>query len=166
MNDITIQIPLTQGRVCAVDEIDGDLAELKWFAHKSRHVYYVERRPYIGSRKQITVKMHRLIMERILRRALSPSELVDHSNGNGLDNRRSNLRLATRTQNRVNSRRPSNNTSGYKGVYWDAQRNLWTAMIRVDGRLITIGDYATRDEAHDAYKIAVVEHYGDFARIE
>ena len=87
---------------------------------------------------------------------------VDHINGNGLDNRRSNLRPASRSQNGANRGAPSNNTSGFKGV--TRFRLKWMAKIQVHGRTIHLGLFATPQEAARAYDTAALEHFGEYAR--
>lgn len=95
-----------------------------------------------------------------------PNGHIDHINGDGLDNRWSNLRLATHAQNRANSRRQKNNTSGFKGVVWDKARGKWIAAIRADGKGIYLGRFNTPEAAHAAYVAAAERHFGSFARTE
>jgi hypothetical protein len=100
---------------------------------------------------------------------------VDHKNNNGLDCRRENLRLANRTENGANRDkfvgRPGRKfTSRYKGVvdrskHLAANADPWLARIRVDGRLIHIGRFATEEEAARAYDAAAIQHFGEFARL-
>ena len=77
---------------------------------------------------------------------------VDHINGNKLDNRLQNLRLATNSQNQQNRPAPKNNTSGYRGVTWHKQANKWMARLCHNKRRITIGFYDTPHEAYQAFK--------------
>ena len=96
-----------------------------------------------------------------------PDGLVDHINGDRLDNRIENLRLATHSQNGANAKRHSRNTSGYKGVSRVVKRGEWTgrwqASITVRNKQMNLGAYATREDAHAAYLRAAQAHYGDFA---
>jgi hypothetical protein len=102
--------------------------------------------------------MHRVI-------AGTPEDYqTDHINGDGLDNRRSNLRDATHNQNQHNSRTPVNNTSGVKGVQWHSQRAKWHARIGVGGKSRSLGLFASLDEAKAAYEKASAELHGDFGR--
>ena len=89
--------------------------------------------------------------------------VIDHINGIRGDNRISNLRLATRSQNAVNSGMRSSNTSGQKGVYMNKQVGKWVAEIKVDGRRKRIGTFSDIDEAAVAYQMAAEHHFGDFA---
>lgn len=90
-------------------------------------------------------------------------EIVDHMDNNGLNNRRSNLRLATYSQNAANRRRNKGKADGYKGVYWCKGKAKWRAKICVNQRDIHIGYYDTPDDAHSAYCAAAVKYHGEFA---
>lgn len=84
-------------------------------------------------------------------------DYIDHVDGNGLNNRFSNLRKATRSQNLANSHKLQ------RGVYFENGR--FRAMIRVNGNLIHLGMYLDREEAQTAYNVAANKFFGDFARI-
>lgn len=107
---------------------------------------------------QSTQYIHRIVMQ-------APKGFdVDHINGNKLDNRRTNLRLATRSQNNINKKRlVRNNTSGVCGVSWSRSINKWDTYIQVHGKLIRLGYYTSLDEAKQARKTAEVKYYGAFA---
>lgn len=103
--------------------------------------------------------MHRLIMD-------CPKGLeVDHINGNGLDNRRINLRICSRSQNSCNRPAPSNNITGYKGVYWDENKNRYRAVITKDKVVYRLGRYKTAREAAVAYNLAAKKYHGVYAFI-
>lgn len=91
-----------------------------------------------------------------------PGLEIDHANGDRIDNRLSNLRLATRSQNQANKGVFKNNTTGYKGV--SRNRRKFRAAIHHNGRYIHIGNFETTEAAHEAYKLAASELYGEFAR--
>lgn len=155
----TAEIPLTQGRVATVDAIDADLIDILWhvltWGHSSYAYCYLDK---------LNKPMHRLILARELGRELLPKEFVDHINGDGLDNRRINLRIATHQQNIRNQRLSKANTSGYKGV---SKRNKrWGSCISVDGKTIHLGRFDTPEEAHEAYCQAARKYFGEFARSE
>ena len=95
-----------------------------------------------------------------------PEHEIDHVNGDRLDNRFCNLRQATRTQNGRNLGMKKNNTSGYRGVTWDAQSQRWKAQITVNRKQIHIGLFDTPKEAHVAYCKAAVFYFGEFARAQ
>lgn len=88
---------------------------------------------------------------------------IDHINGIGSDNRISNLRLATHSQNLANSRRSKNNRSGYKGVYFHKGQGKWIAKIQVNRRTIHLGCFLTPEDAHEAYVKAANDMWGAFA---
>lgn len=95
-----------------------------------------------------------------------PPEKVDHENRVRSDNRKSNLRLATHSQNLANSCRPSHNTSGFKGVSWNRAMNKWLAQIQADGQNTNLGYFSDPKEAHQAYVDAARQLYGEYARAE
>lgn len=148
-------IQLTKGNQCAVNTQDFDLNEFKWSSQLNGGNNYAIRN---GS-----IQMHRIIMSRILDRELLPSERVDHKDGNGLNNRRNNLRLATHTQNMQNRKKHKNNTTGYKGVFKNGKKYI--ARIRVNGKLLSCGTYETPELAARAYDNAALIHFGEFARL-
>jgi hypothetical protein len=103
--------------------------------------------------------MHRLIMD-------APANMqVDHIDGDGLNNTRSNLRLCSNMQNCHNQGVAANNKSGYRGVSWDARRGKWRAVIMVNGRLRSLGYHATPADAAIAYDSAARQLFGEYARL-
>ncbi len=106
------------------------------------------------------VYMHRIIMNP------PDGKQVDHINGDGLDNRVENLRIATSSENNYNTGKQSNNTSGYKGVSWHKTRKTWQVLIGVGGRLIRIpGVFNSAEDAARAYDEAAKKYHGVFARL-
>jgi hypothetical protein len=89
---------------------------------------------------------------------------IDHSDTVRSNNRLDNLRLATNSQNRANSKKPSNNTSGFKGVHFSKVVDRYVASISVNGRTHHLGCYGTPEAAHAAYLNAAEWHFGPFAR--
>lgn len=94
-----------------------------------------------------------------------PIQELDHINGNGADNSISNLRLATHSQNMQNKKRPITNTSGFKGVIKD-NRGRWRATIKDGPTNRHLGVFPTPELAHEAYKLAAQQAFGQFARFE
>lgn len=159
-------IPLGKGYSTVIDAIDSDVMEEKWsvLIH-SDELVYVRRQLRTPEGKLITIMLHRVILSRMEGRPLIRSELTDHINRDGLDNRRENLRLATYAQNMHNQRLPSNNSSGYKGVKLDKRTGKWAARIGINGTQKWLGYYDKPTEAYAAYCEAAREYYGEFARL-
>jgi hypothetical protein len=152
----TREIPLKGGSTAIVDIEDYKWARLfKWTHYSSGDSHYA-RTSSPALRK--TVAMHRVIA------GAEPGQIVDHRNGNGLDNRKSNLRIATYSQNARNKRAQSN-SSRYKGVVFDEGRNNWIARVRRDGRYVVVGRFELEEEAAAAYNHAALQEYGEFAWI-
>ena len=118
----------------------------------------------VANTKPSMTYMHRLI-------AGTPRGMeTDHINGNGLDNRRSNLRIATPSQNSANTGKPKRpngerHTSQFKGVSWDKSRGKWQAKITVARKCRNLGRYEVEADAARAYDNAAVEAWGQFATL-
>lgn len=154
-DSVTIQLP--SGHTVYIDNVDADLAAMKWHKFKPRGIVYARQRPYVNG-KRINLYMHRIILERMLGRPLMPLEQVDHKDGDGLNNRRDNLRLATIAQNKRNRGMQANNTSGYLGVH-QTSTGRWE--VTICHRYI--GTFDTAEEGSQAYLQAAREIYGEFA---
>lgn len=96
----------------------------------------------------------------------APPMILDHKNGNTLDNRWENIRNAKSTENAWNARKSKNNTSGYKGVSLCKTTNRWRASIAHNGKRIQIGRFDTKEEAARAYAQMAIELHGEFSRVE
>jgi HNH endonuclease/AP2 domain len=151
------EIELTQGKIAVVaDHMFDWLNQWKWYAHKDHNTWYAMR----GVRKPVrkALLMHRVILD-------APHGVeVDHVDGNGLHNWPDNLRLATHSRNMSNRRIQSNNTSGYKGVSWDARKRKWQAILRANGRQKRLGYFIDLIAAARAYDAAARDAFGEFAR--
>lgn len=155
-----VKIELSRGMVALVDREDLDLVQQhRWHAytHNSR-TWYAKTNIRRPDGRQTTVYMHRLILG-----LTDPAVHVDHANGDGLDNRRANLRACTRNENMWNARKRADNASGFKGVHWRTARGKWQARIKVYGKRRSLGLFTTAAEAHAAYCRAADELHGDFA---
>lgn len=154
------RLSLNNEEFALIDEDDYKLvSEFKWFVDIKGKQKYAKCKKYIGrvSGKYIYKRLylHRLIMN-------PPKGMdVDHINGNGLDNRRCNLRICTRSQN-IRNAIGKKGTSQYKGVC--RHRNSWLASITKDYKQIHIGHYSTEIEAAKAYDKKAKELFGEFAK--
>lgn len=151
-----IRLPLTQGQFAIIDEQDAPrVAKHKWFARKERIIWYAYTNVVIKGHRTV-ITLHRFLLD-------FPSGLtVDHINGNGLDCRRSNLRVCTNTENVRNMKRRKDNASGFKGV--NLHKGRWRAYITIDGHQKSLGYYDSPADAARAYDSAALIHFGQFAR--
>ena len=148
-------ITLTQGKTALVDDEDYDgLASYKWRADQNRHTWYALR--YDGPNQK--VYMHRQILQ------AKPKEQTDHVNGDGLDNRRVNLRLGSTRQNQQN-RKTIRGRSRFKGVSFIPRKRRWRANITVNGRQRTLGSFKTEQEAALVYNWAAACEFGEYAHL-
>ena len=126
------------------------------FEQISKMKWYLDTKGYAVNSKH--TRMHRIINK-------TPRGLqTDHKNGNKLDNRRSNLRTATASENQYNRKTMSNNTSGHKGVSWSKVMKKWHVYINKDGVRHQLGFYSDKEEAIKVYKDAAVLLHKDFVR--
>ncbi len=140
--EIVREIPLTRGLFALVDDEDYPLlCKFKWNAHQRGITSYAQR----------CIKTRNYLMHRII---LNAPEVVaiDHIDGNGLNNQKSNLRFATPRQNAQN-RHHGKKTSKYVGVYKLScnVKNCWRSEIYISGKLKSLGCYCTEEEAYNAY---------------
>lgn len=143
--------------ICAKALIDLDdvdkVKNIKWHRSDLQRSTY-----YCISNNSEWRRIHRLIMG-----VTDKDIVVDHINHNGLDNRKSNLRICTSGQNTCNCLTSKNNKSGHKGVYWSKERNKWCAQISINNKTKGLGRYDTIEEAIEAREKAAKEYYGEFA---
>lgn len=156
-----IYFPLNQGVFTLIDIGDVSLvAGLSWRFDKrkgSQTLYAVSTGYCPETRKGNTISMHRVIMHAPL------GVQVDHINGNGLDNRKENLRLCQDFQNKGNMPKRTTNPCRFKGVR--KRNNRYAARIGYRGKQYHLGSFTTDAEAAIAYNAAAVQFYGEFARI-
>ena len=156
-----IEIQLSDGSGCMINMIDADLIGCRWRPLRRGNTSYARGSIPRGDGEKL---LHRIILERMLGRPIQKGEVVDHIDGNGLNNCRNNLRLASPMQNAGNSTRKSKNKP-YKGVYFHKKLGLYQARLRIDGKVNkSLGCFDTAEEAHEAYKRAAIEKWGEFAR--
>lgn len=152
-----------KGFECLIDDIDADLLSLNWQFKKNKRKGVIGYNKWVN-RKCKTILLHRTILSRVLGRELLPTERVDHKDLNPMNNQRSNLRLATNSQNVANTGLRSTNKSGKKGAF--LCRGKYHAQITVNYKRFHLGVFDTVEEAHAAYLKAAVKHFGEFARGE
>ena len=153
-------VPLTKGFEAVIDASDIHLViGYNWnvmeVKRKDGSIYV---RYAIRAENKKPILMHRVISG-------SPSGLdVDHKDSDGLNNTRTNLRIATRHQNMANRRTNVNNKSGVKGVWWCKRREKWRVGISLMGKTIMLGEFKNIDDAAKAYREKSEILYGEFAR--
>ena len=153
------RIRLTKGRFALVDDQDFFwLSDLRWCFSSDGYAvnHYRDEQGQYHKRS-----MHRLLMARILGHPVPHNLQVDHINHDRIDNRRSNLRLATRSQNQAYKGLQVNNTSGYKGVIWN--QGKWEVRIRFQENKLYLGRYTHPVEAALIYDCAARLLYAEFA---
>ncbi len=151
MAELTKLIPISKGKHVIVDADDYNwLVQKKWFFSGR----------YAGRREGTkTIYMHKLILA-------TPKGLVsDHIDGDGLNNRRSNLRICTRAENLKNKANyKKKKTSKFKGVSWQRKPGKWSSRIMVNGKRIYLGGFDSEEKAAAIYREAEIKYYGEFAR--
>lgn len=145
------QIPLTKGKFALIDDDD--------YGAVSQHSWCFQGRYAFSRINGKNVSMHRFINK-------TPANLdTDHINGNELDNRKANLRSATRKQNIMNARKRSGTSSKYKGVCWNNRDRKWQAKIKVGEIRLHLGYFSTEQDAAQAYNFAAIKGFGEYARL-
>jgi hypothetical protein len=158
---VAVRVPLTRGLYATIDEEDLPLVTGRsWWALKTpnSHTYYAM--AWFGDREKKGGRcrlMHSLIL------GAGPKQRIDHVNGDGLDNRRENIRFATHAQNIANSGLSKANRSGYKGV--SRHGSKWAAFITKDYKGHYIGLFSDPKEAARAYDEKARELFGEYARL-
>lgn len=154
------EIKLSQGKVALVDDKDfEELSRYKWYAAQ-RENYTIYAIRTIGTKpNHKTIRMHRQIMK------ARKGQQIDHLDGNGLLNVRSNLRLCTNSQNQQNKRKRKNCSSKFKGICWHKNRKKWEVYISLNKKLYYLGYFDDEIEAAKAYDRKAKEFFGEFARL-
>lgn len=142
------------GGIAIVDDEDYEmLSKYKWHVDNNGYA----KNNYRVGKKTYSRRMHRLVMN------AQKGELIDHENQNKLDNRKTNLRRATQSQNRTNAKMREDNTSGFRGVDWIESRKKFQARVTHERKQHFLGFFDTAKEAALAYNRAALEFHGEFA---
>lgn len=159
------EIQLTKGQVAVIDCDDFEsLSKYRWYAMESKWGFYAARHSLVSEEgyPRRTVWMHKEIMHV----SIGSPMVVDHINGNRLDNRKSNLRIVTVEQNCQAFRRKSEHkTSRFRGVTFDRSRNLWMAYIHHDGRMRNLGRFSSEEVAAAIYNHYAPKIFGAYASL-
>lgn len=157
-------IPLSKGLFALVDEADFEwVNRYVWHASEGAHTYYARRS------RTINGKSYRYFLHRVLVGAPDGMQ-VDHINGDGLDCRRSNLRICTVKQNHRNLAVQSSyfgkpKTSRFKGVSWCKFKCKWRAGIYSDGKRKSLGYFDCEEDAARRYDAEAIKVFGEYARL-
>ena len=159
-------LPLTQGYYAIVDNEEYErLSQWKWRIQRNGNNIYVVRTIYLPDGKQRVRTLHREVLGL---HHPTPGKVVDHADGNTLDNRRGNLRLCTHSQNSINQpTRKGKKSSKYKGVFYKPDGRLfkacWKASIKCKGKVHNLGNFYDEFSAVKAYNSAAYRLFGKFA---
>lgn len=157
------EIKLTRGQVAIVDDEDFDsLNKYKWYALKIPHGYYAVRNITSGVGQQKKLKMHRVVMS-----VTDPCIKVDHMYGDTLDNRKSQLRICSDSENKRNQvkSRVEVLTSKHKGLSYRKAKDKYDVRITIDRRVIHLGSFKDETDAAKAYNDGAIKYHGEFARL-
>lgn len=163
MNPNVREVELSQGMVALVDLNDYKyLNSFSWCAANTRNDRFVAMRTDRSGEKQRSILMHRAI---IGEEKISKGEVIDHVNGNPLDNRRENLRICKIGLNMKNCKKYKNNKTGFMGVYYYKRLGKWTASIQSDGKRHHLGTFDNPEDAAIAYDERAIKLHGEFATL-
>jgi len=154
------EIPLTQGKIALVDGEDYErVNQYKWQVAKRKNCWYAihDFKKHMKD-KTDAVLMHRFIL------SSKKGEEIDHINNNGLDNRKSNLRKVSHSQNMMNQRK-THGTSKYKGVSWITEKKKWDVRLQYNKKQIRMGYFIDEIEAAKCYDNLAKAIFGEYARL-
>ncbi len=153
------EISLSKGLIALVDDADyEELSKYKWYASMNRKHY--ARRHHMVNGKKSKLYMHRQIL------GITDKKIfVDHIDGNGLNNQRSNLRAATHSENLANVNKRLGTSSKFRGVNFKKATSKWQVQIQHQGKLHFVGSFVDEVEAAKAYDKKAVELFGEFAKL-
>ena len=145
-----IKIPLTQGKFTLIDKDD--------FNKINQYIWHFDGRYAATNHKRKHLRLHRILLN------VPPKFHTDHINGNPLDNRKFNLRICSQTENIRNKGFSKNNTSGYKGIFFNKSVGFFQSYITVNRKHKYLGRFISAIEAAIAYDKAAKQYFGEFAR--
>ena len=146
------------GKYAIVDDDDFEkLNLLRWNCNSFGYATRVQRTKEDYTKKEVLI-MHRIVM------GARKGDLIDHINGDKLDNRKENLRFADKSKNAMNMHKVYGEIP-YKGVYFDKTKQSYAVRISINGKHTFVGRYKTDIEAAKAYDKAATKHYGEFANL-
>lgn len=139
-----------EGKEVLVDDEDFEyLSEFDWGMAKDYPRTTIQNTSYY---------LHKMVM------GVSSDSLVDHVDGNTLNNQKSNLRKCSKLENSRNRKLSKRNKSGYKGVTWYSRNEKWRASISVNNKVLWLGLFVNPVDAAIAYDLAAKRYYGEFAK--
>lgn len=160
-------IPLTKGLSAKIDPEDFSVvSQFKWCAmsNGTEGVFYAARMAYPGKDENGKKQWLLILLHRFLMKATGGRQQpVDHRNRDPLDCRKKNLRVSTPVLNAQNRRVNSRNESGLKGAQKHRDPNKWCSRITVNGKVIFLGMFDSAEDAHQAYRKAATEFFGEYA---
>lgn len=161
---------LTQKRLKELLHYEPSTGVFTWKVSPRRNVKAGDQAGYKHCNEywQIKIERKRYLSHRLAWLYMTghfPTSEIDHKNCNGFDNKWTNLREATHSQNCANSKTPKNNTSGIKGVSWHKRDKVWQANLSASGSALYLGSFDTKEQAASAYITAAEKYHGEFARV-
>ncbi len=159
----TVKIQLTKGYIAIIDAQDVDLVAYLWHAHIGQSGRVYARRSVYKPKRHYEY-LHNVIYYRVNKQDISPQFIIDHIDNDPLNNRRSNLREVTFSQNLYNSKK--RDKTQLKGAHFNKRDKRWTSTITTNGKIIWLGSFSTPEEAHAAYCEASKKYHGEFGRTE
>lgn len=153
-------IPLTQGKFAIVDDEDFEvLSKYRWQYRDGYAIRNYYSGTIDGKKKYKIIRMHRFLNE-------TPDGMhTDHIDMDGLNNKKSNLRTATQSENSMNRKSYKNSSSKFKGVHWSKKAEKWESAIRINNKPKWLGYFGSEEEAAKSYNEAAINIFGSFARI-
>lgn len=148
---ILVKSKMLGNRGILIDKEDLEkIIKYRWYITKHENTFYARTQKKEGN-KYKGLYMHRLIKE------CPEIKVIDHRNGNGLDNRKCNLKICTQKENSKNQKLSNNNTSGYRNIFWNKINNTWDVQIKHR----RLGQFKSKNEAVKARNKYLIENMQD-----